>query len=182
MTREESTPKKKTVTVTVDIFWGTITVVASVDNINGIHEQFESAVRHHAANCGPYKKDRWHLSDTIARLPGHVSGLSVTFDHKTLEFAHPLPDGGCFHVTCWSLGLYTKLPNDTREALLATSRTFNRDATENEKREWAQKAYKEFFGGKYFPNEMLVSIAYLAPPGQVPPPEPLRIKASSNQA
>ena len=180
MTQQENpVPGKKTVTITIYRDWGQVKVTASVDEVDGKPELFETSVEHHAAQCGPYKKDRWSLQDVVARFPGNVSDLSVTFTHKTHEISRTLPDGGLCRLTIRTFGHYGKLPNAAHEAFIGKIRTFERNAPEDVKREWATKIFDDLSRGDEFPQEMLVGIVYIPPPSFVPAPAPVRAARST---
>lgn len=172
-------PGKKTVTITIYRDWGQVKVTASVDEIDNKPELFEATVEHHAAQCGPYKQDRWNLQDVIARFPGNVSDLSVTFVHKQHEISRALPDGGLCRLTIRTFGHYAKLPHAAHEAFNGKVRTFERNASEDVKRDWSTKIFNDLSRGDVFPQEMLVSIVYIPPPSLVPAPVPLRAARST---
>lgn len=181
MTQQENpVPGKKTVIVTVNRNWGQVKVTASVDEIEGKPKLFEATVEHHAAQCGPYNKDRWDLQDVVARFPGNVSDLSVTFTHKTHEFSRALPDGGLCRMSIRTFGHHAKLPQAARDAFINKIHTFERDAPEDIKREWAVQIFNELSGGDVFPPETLINIVYVPPTSLVPTPAPFRAVRSIN--
>lgn len=176
--QKDEAPTKQAVEITIARDWGTITVKATIDIIDGLPELFETTAQHHAADCGPYTADRWRLTDTLARFPGNVSDFSVMFNHKTLEIVRPLADGGQCRMIFRSYGHYQKLPSAARDAFMTKLRTFDPNGSDGSKVDWARAISEELSRGGLFPSEMLVSITYVSPPTQAFAPAPFRTATS----